>query len=714
MKRWGVLFMLSLAFLALPFTITNVVVKGLETIPLSSILERIDYSGDLTEKDVEEIAKMIFDMGYFASVKPELIPGKGGYTLLITVKENPKVRDWKIAIHGEKLLDIRDLEKLVTIEKGKALNVKRVQESLENIKKAYEEAGYIFVEVTGNMKGDTFEIMVEEYALWDVFINGETAGIDISQIVKEANLNLLKDFYSASPLVRFFTMSKKKFYPKVSDINRFIQTLRLNAFFSEETTVNFKKVTINDVKEKTIVLIVNVVQRKVIDKKRSFDYIEVVGNSLLSRDEILRASKIKPGVVLKNHEILAAMNRIMDEYKRRGYPFVWVEASVEKDRLIFKVYEKYISKIEIKGLKTTKPYIVKNLLRVYEGNPLKSEDVAETFSYLNNTRYFSKVDIRPLFTPDSTDVNLIVDLEESDKHYFIVGGVAWAPPDGEWWEGLAGNVDFSAVNVWGYGQRFSFKLDLGIKKKTVSFDYEIPSPFALPFDFGFSVSYEKMSATDTSMATNTLTLGVDFTTLPIKGNIFKFGASFDDVLNLENGKTLTVLGGYAYDKRDSKYVPRNGFNLGIDVWKAGIFQLNAKDYVKIEGYAGFYTQILDSLSLNMKVFGGKVFLKRGEENIELWGPRSLRGYDYLEGKSAFLISNNLNWFVKEEPVIVVLGLFLDHGGISNDEDMLSNVKTSFGPKILMSLPILGNIEFGYAYKLMEREWSPYFVLGQEF
>ncbi|RKX40005.1 MAG: outer membrane protein assembly factor, partial [Thermotogae bacterium] len=233
LRRWAVLSILLFVCLTFPFTITNVVVKGLETVPLTSVLERIDYSGDLTEKDVEEIARTIFDMGYFASVKPELIPGKEGYTLLITVKENPKVKDWKITIDGEGLLDVKDLEKLVTIEKGKALNVKRVQESLENIKKAYEEAGYIFIEVTGNMRKDTFEIIVEEYALWDVFINGEAAGIDISQIVKEANLNLLKDFYSASPLVRFFTMNKKKFYPRVSDINRFIQTLRLNAFFSE-------------------------------------------------------------------------------------------------------------------------------------------------------------------------------------------------------------------------------------------------------------------------------------------------------------------------------------------------------------------------------------------------------------------------------------------------------------------------------------------------
>ncbi|OQX57330.1 MAG: hypothetical protein B5M49_04030, partial [Thermotoga sp. 4484_232] len=235
LRRWAVLSILLFVCLTFPFTITNVVVKGLETVPLTSVLERIDYSGDLTEKDVEEIARTIFDMGYFASVKPELIPGKEGYTLLITVKENPKVKDWKITIDGEGLLDVKDLEKLVTIEKGKALNVKRVQESLENIKKAYEEAGYIFIEVTGNMRKG------------------------------------------------------------VSDINRFIQTLRLNAFFSEETTVNFKKVTMDNVEEKTIVLIVNVVQRKIIDKKRSFSCIEVIGNKLLSRDEILRAAKIKPG-----------------------------------------------------------------------------------------------------------------------------------------------------------------------------------------------------------------------------------------------------------------------------------------------------------------------------------------------------------------------------------------------------------------------------------
>lgn len=714
MKKWITFSILSIACFVFPFTITNVIVKGLETIPLTSVLERIDYSGDLTEKDVEEIARTIFDMGYFASVKPELVPGKEGYSLLITVKENPKVKDWKITINGEGLLDIKELEKLVTIEKDKALNIKRVQESLENIKRAYEESGYIFVEVTGNMKKDTFEIIIEEYALWDVFINGETAGIDISQIVKEANLNLLKDFYSASPLVRFLTMNKKKFYPKVSDINRFIQTLRMNAFFSEETTVNFKKVDMDNVKEKTIVLIVNVVQRKIIDKKRSFNYIEVTGNELLSRDEILRAAKIKPGDMLENHEILTAMNRIMNEYKRKGYPFVWVEAFAEKDKLMFKIYEKYITEIKIEGLKTTKPYIVKNLLRVYEGNPLKSEDVAETFSNLSNTKYFSNVDIKPLFTQNTTDVKLVVDLEESDKHYFIIGGVAWAPSNGEWWEGLAGNLDFSAVNIWGYGQKLSLKLDLGVAKKMVSFDYNIPSPFALPFDFGFDISYEKLNATDTSVSTNTLNFGVDLTTLPIKGNIFKFGVSFDNVLNVENGKTLTISGGYAYDNRDSKYVPKNGFNLEIDVWKAGIFQFNAKDYVKVEGHAGFYIQALDSLVLNMKIFGGKVFLNKGEETVKLWGPETLRGYDYLEGESAFLMSSNLNWFVKEEPVIVVLGLFLDHGGISNNEDVFSYVKTTFGPKIFMTLPILGNIEVGYAYKLMEKEWAPYFVFGQEF
>ncbi|PLV59177.1 outer membrane protein assembly factor [Thermotoga sp. KOL6] len=688
--------------------ISEVKFEGLNVLKPEFITEKVGkLFGEVTSNEIQNYLKKIFNLGYFSSLTPSFEPSDLGYKLVVSLKENPLVEDWKLEIEGPGLIDKKELEKLVKIEKGMPLNTNSLKESFEAIRNKYNEAGYFLVEINGNFEDGIYKILVKEYALWDIVFNGETDGLDIVSILSKAKIKTLRDYYSSSPLVRFFTMSKKDFYPTYSEISNFISILNTYPFFSEKTSVDFKKTTVKDIEEKNVVImVVNVVQRKIFEGEKVFKEFVFLGNTIFTDRELLHASGLSSEEKYTNSQILLAMNRIVDFYNKNNYPYVWVEARVEDSKLIFNVYEKYVRSVKIEGLKRTKPYVVENLVAVKEGEPLNREKISLTYSYLQNSEYFDAVNIYPQFSTTATQVDVVIDLKESEKTRNFIGGIGWTmPKKGEWWEGFSGSAKVSMVNTFGYGESFSLDVNLGFTERSIEGNFKIPVKYEIPMNIEFGIGYTNYA---TGSGTDTINMKSVVSTLPYKGHSFGIGFLYEKFLTEESKGTLAALFKYKYNTKNSAILPTKGYFLSLDLTRAGLLNLNEQKYWKAILSAQAYYPVFESLFWSFRGIGGVVYNEIGTELLEVSGQYAVRGYNYFETKKMFKLSADLNWILQRENVPVVTGLFFDYGGV---EEGSMRYLSSAGIKLDLVVPLFGSIEIGGAYKFNEKDWQFYFLMG---
>ena len=94
---------------------------------------------------VEDVQKL-FDMGYFSNIVVKSQKTQKG--LLITYKIEEKPRIDSIVYKGNKILSSKKLEELSLLKKYKFLNIQKLKQGIQNIKKGYQDKGYFLTEVS--------------------------------------------------------------------------------------------------------------------------------------------------------------------------------------------------------------------------------------------------------------------------------------------------------------------------------------------------------------------------------------------------------------------------------------------------------------------------------------------------------------------------------------------------------------------------------------
>ncbi|MFN3283858.1 MAG: POTRA domain-containing protein [Pseudothermotoga sp.] len=250
------LFLILLSCVMTAIVINDLAFTGLETVESSELIALVkDYLNvELTDQGVQELLRKVFDTGYFSTLEPKMISSGKGYILQINVQENPVVRGWRIDLVGPELIKKSDLESVVKLEKNKALSITKVRDSLQAIKEKFDEAGYFLIEVSGDLDKDTYVFKIIQYALWEVYFEGETDGLDFSKIRKEIKIDTLKDFYTTPGFLRILTKDIKRCYPTVENMSSVMSVLSKYVYFDKDTSINFEKMEVPGVNEKTAVL----------------------------------------------------------------------------------------------------------------------------------------------------------------------------------------------------------------------------------------------------------------------------------------------------------------------------------------------------------------------------------------------------------------------------------------------------------------------------
>ncbi len=724
MRLMLVLLLVSTISLVFSIKLVGIEFRGLETVPEASLTEVIKpYLNEEVSLDlIGSVKKAVLELGYFKDARADLEDVKDGMKLILTLKENPVLEGWTVKIDGPGLIEKEELEKRVKLEKGVAFNSKRAYETLVEIKKAYEESGYFLVEVNGNLKDGIYEIEVSEYAIWDMVFRGDTVGLDATELKERLDLPLLKDYYGMKPLFRLF-VDKKRYYPNVKSVQALMYRLSEMVYFSRDTRIDFEKIDVEGVEDKTVDLIVYVKQSEVVPADVPVRELKLNGVKLLDERELQKNLSWILKDRVSNFEILKSAQYVIDEYSKKGYPMVWVIPSYENGVLKLDVREKYISDVRFEGLQITKEYLVKDLVSFDVGEPLERSKIAQTYGNLNRSEYFESVDILPVGDKESTEIELLVKFKEKEKKFQFVGGLAWAPPkDEDWWMGFSGQLNLKSVNPQGYGQTFSLSLNLGFETKSITFNYSVPRPFVQPFRFDgrvyYSHTFQSTETEETEVSTTTDSIGtwLDISSLPFWNNTAFFGVGYEwKSVNGEPNNTLKFRLGHSFDNRDSVSNPRSGLRIKEILERAGLLGLDSEDYTKLILQADLYGPIWNGFFWALEAYGGGIDLKRGDEKITLAYSNAIRGYPVLKGLFGYKVSTQLKYTMVEDPVPINALIFYDFGGVSDElEDLSGETLYSYGAGIEFSIPALANVEFGYGYRSKYDSWDFYFLLGAEF
>ncbi len=738
MKKLLIAFLIVASVALFGVKIVSVQFQGLKNVSKEELLTLVkpyldkDYAVEELGSVITRIKKLIMDTGYFESLRVRLDEDdEGNQIVIFLVKEYPVLRKIEVKIEGVKLIDETEVASALNLDTGHVLRQDELRNAIYNVQKLYNEAGYFLVEIAPTLSEEgTLVVNVTEYALWDIVFKGaDEKEIDLSEIKKSLGLSLLKDYYNTFWLFRFF-LDKKKYYPKLEDIQRAMYKLSQYYYF-EGFRLEPEKVKPEGVNEKVAELVFKVRLRKIIDGEKFIEKVEFHGNRLISSDELSKVANLS-GRKVRNIEILKTAQKLLDFYSAKGYMMTWLETTYDSSVLHFDVYEKYIDDVvyqfisgdgsctvKVSRYSTdfsyegcefphTKKYLVDDLVNLERGNPLEQNKLVDVYGALNRSQYFEKVDIVPLTTKTSTAVSLLVKLKEKSKKFQIMGAVSYGPPgeNEEWWEGFGGQLSLSTTNPWGKGQTISLNTSLLFTSKSVSISYSIPRPFLLPLKAGISLGYSYLGTTGSG--TSLINLGTSISTLPFMGNTFSI--AFSETMSFGSYHFGSLKVSHTFDNRDSALNPMRGFLITESLEKGGIFPSDSKDYYKVIGKIDTYFPIYGNFYVAFRTYGGIVYNVLGVEKIAPLPPDSVRGYS-MYGEYLYKASAELRYSIYKSPVPVNLVAFYDIGSCARDFEGLRNFVDSAGVGLNFVLPMFGPMEVGLAYKPREDKMDIYFLLG---
>ena len=408
-----ILFFTLFTFKANSEIVKKIEVKNNNRVSKDTILifSKIEIGKDYTQNDLNSIIQDLYETDFFSNITLEINDG----TLIIDVEENKIIQ--QVTINGIKKSEIVKLlkKKISTKDKNPFLENK-ILSDVKLMKKILKNSGFYFSEITDSIVENNNNTV-------DVIFNvklGEKAFIKTIQFIGD---KIYKDRalrgIIASEEDRFWKfITKKRFInPELINLDkRLLKNFYLNKghyqvvisdSFIEYTDNNYFKLVYN----------INAGPKFIIDKASlslPIDYDE--------KD----FSKLKDKLVNLQGEYYSfnKLKKIADEAEKltlkNDYEFL--DASFQEDiisenklKLVFKIKEfpkQYLSKINIFGNNITEEKVIRDNLRVDEGDPFNKLLLSKSMNNIRALNIFGKVD----YTLDTTnDDNKILNISVEEK-----------------------------------------------------------------------------------------------------------------------------------------------------------------------------------------------------------------------------------------------------------------------------------------------------------
>ena len=380
--------------------VKNIEVKNNNRVSKDTILifSKIDIGKDYSENDLNIIIEDLYKTDFFSNVSLEIVNG----TLIIDVEENKIIQ--QVIIEGIKKGEIVKLlkDKISTKDKNPFLE-NNIRSDIRLMKKILKNSGYYFSEIndkivenSNNTVNVLFNIKLGEKAFIKkiqfigdkIYKDRALRGIIASQEDKFWKFITKKRFINPE-LINLDKRLLKNFY-----LNKGHYKVTISDSFIEYTDNNNFKLVYN----------INAGPKFIVDKASLSLPIDYDENDFLKLKEKLNKLQGKYYSFNKLKKIADEAEKLTlrNDYEFLDASFQEEIVSENKLKLVFKIKEfpkQYLSKINIFGNNITEEKVIRDNLRVDEGDPFNKLLLSKSINNIRSLNIFGKVD----YTLDNTD-----------------------------------------------------------------------------------------------------------------------------------------------------------------------------------------------------------------------------------------------------------------------------------------------------------------------
>jgi len=142
---------------------------------------------------------------------------------------------------------------------------------------------------------------------------------------------------------------------------------------------------------------------------------EFTGVNLLNTGKLKRTLKkagIKKREVINKDELNEGLNKIQEEYEKKGYPFTTIGNVSIDSTLKVEVIEGELAGVRIEGLNTVPEEVALGMIKGDKDKPVKLKDLQKSYRNLQSSVYFSSVNLVPTRGYSEADIILRWQLTE--------------------------------------------------------------------------------------------------------------------------------------------------------------------------------------------------------------------------------------------------------------------------------------------------------------
>ncbi|MET0155291.1 MAG: outer membrane protein assembly factor BamA [Rickettsiales bacterium] len=589
-----------------------------------------------TQEKGNDALKRLFGIGLFSDVSLRYDDG----ALIVHVEENPAIRN--VAFEGNKRMKDEDLQKEISLAPRAIFTKANLQRDVDAILQLYRKQGRYSATVEPKV------IRLDRNRLDLVYEIYEGKKTKISKIYFVGN-----EIFSDAQLKDVITSSEERWYRFFSsadvydqDRMNFDQEL-LRRFYLEHGYIDFKVLSANAEisRDKGEFILTFAVEE---GNRYRFGDIELASD-IPGVDVKKLGEKIqtKANDYFNNKVVSDSVDAMTEDLNEQGYTFVDVRSDVAPDRasrkvkLSYRVKEgekSYVNNINISGNVRTLDRVIRREMRIAEGDPYSARDIKRSEQRIKNLGFFNKAEIKTKKTPEGDKADLDVEVSERSTGELNFGAGYSTT------EGALGNVSLRERNFLGKGQdaRIGFQRSTRGMEAQLSFTepYFMDRDLSLGFDIFRNGYAYRESSFDSDTQGGAVRMSYPLT--EYLRHSLRYSLQQLDITDVrddasafirqQEGTNVTSLIDHTltYDKRDSAYIPTEGYYLRFNQGLAGVG--GDSQYVKHEGKARFYYPLYKrDVILMLGASGGHIF-GYNDKNVRInerffIGGNDIRGFD---------------------------------------------------------------------------------------
>lgn len=442
--------------------------------------------GPFSVEKIREDLRSIFDLGYFTDVQVDIKPVSQGKEVIFIVVEKPSIKE--ILIKGNNKVKLEDIKEKVTLTPRSILNIEKVKENSEQIRKLYFSKGYYGIKVEYKVDYlETNEAVV-------TFVVSEGPKGHIQKIVFKGNKNI-----KSSQLKKLMTTKQRNILSIITKTGILDEDILKNdiqlltAYYFDQGYLQAKvsepKIDLSNPKKIRIEIGIEEGPRYHLGN------IDFKGDFVTTKEALFKVIKIKRGDFYSNTVIRREINALTEKFANQGYAYVEINPEISADdknllvHLTFEIDKKkrvFYEKIQVVGNTKTRDKVIRRELVVAEGELYNASDMNKSRDRLKKTGFFKEVDFTTSRGSTEEKINLDVKVEETPTGA-VTFGIGYSTI-----ESVVGSASMSDRNLFGLGYAGNLKFSLGFESQNVRLSFTDPYFLGYRYAAGVDLYHERV------------------------------------------------------------------------------------------------------------------------------------------------------------------------------------------------------------------------------